>query len=153
VLYTGSSYGDCQVSIGAPDLDAVGAVAKSSDVAGVVEEWLAEAKRRDDIVYFSIRLGEKLVGQIFLHDTDETRGEALVGYHLFEEKYRDRGVGTAALGLLQEYVKEKTGLSRLVVITGAENKRSRRIAEKCGFVEVGVSREDIELVVYQWCVR
>jgi RimJ/RimL family protein N-acetyltransferase len=125
----------------------------SLDVAAARAYWLAEAKSRHDIMYFAVRSGVELVGQFFLHDIDETSGEALVGYHLFAPRFRARGIGSTALKLLQNYVEEETTLRRVFAITDIGNSASRRIGAKCGFVEIGGSREDPEqTVVMEWQV-
>jgi len=79
-------------------------------------------------------------------------GESLVAYHLFQSCYRGWGVGTQALALLQQFVRERTELTKLIIITLAENVASQRVAEKCGFIPVGKSREDASALVFQWDV-
>jgi RimJ/RimL family protein N-acetyltransferase len=97
-------------------------------------DWRAAAASRPDALYFVIRDGGRPVGQIFLHDIDSAAGEAGVGYYLLTEGERNRGIGTAALALLVDYVRAETTLKRLVAMTGSGNVRSRRVAEKNGFV-------------------
>jgi RimJ/RimL family protein N-acetyltransferase len=93
------------------------------------------------------------VGQIFLHDVDPQAATALVGYHLFDVQTRGKGVGTRALGLLQDYAVEESDLKRLVIITTRDNVASRRVAEKCGFEYVGPQRERPDVgVCYAWDV-
>ena len=139
------------VSLVPPDPAAIRRAPVAPDVAGSVDRWLARAAADDADLYFSVLWRGGLVGQILLHDVDRAAGEALVGYHLLEPRFRGQGVGTALLGLLQRYVAAETGLTRLVIITDVENTASRRIAEKCGFSLVGVPREDpLRGVVYEW---
>ena len=102
----------------------------SSDVGREIDEWLSRAEAGDDVYYFAIRLRGELVGQIFLHDVNAVPGEALVGYHLFKPEYRGRGIGTAALSLLQAFVRAHTPLSRLIIITSEDNAASQGIARK-----------------------
>ncbi len=130
------------VSIGPPAVDAISRAAKAAAFAESVEHWLAAARERDDISYLSIYESDNVVGQIFLHDTDQQAMTSLVGYHLFEPRFRDRGIGTAALNLLLELVRSQTNLERLFIITSDDNAASQRVARKCGFVYVGPSRED-----------
>ena len=141
-LHSGAHYELDGVRIGPPDAGAIAGAPRDGDVAPSVERWLSRARRDDDTHYFSVYDGAALVGQIFLHDIDAERGEALVGYHLFERAFRGRGIGTKMLALQQRYVREETTLCRLVVITGADNAASQRIALKNGFVSIGPSRED-----------
>ena len=152
-LYQGPSFTDGKVSLGAVDLDELRAAVSDPDVAGEKERWSREAVTRADIVYFSVRRGSDLVGQFFLHDIDEQHEEALLGYHLYESRLRALGIGTSALRLVQRYVVEQTALKRIVAITGRDNLPSRRMCARCGFVEIGRSREDPEKsVALQWQV-
>ena len=152
-LYSGTSYHLDDVSIGPPDLQAIGRAPRDADAAESVERWLARAQRRDDICYFAAYEGAALVGQIFLHDIDTERAEALVGYHLFERRFRGRGIGTKMLALLQRYVREETTLRRLVAITSDDNVASQRIALKRGFVHIGPPREEpVHGMCFEWTV-
>src|SRR5687767_12229248 len=140
-LHAGPAYEQGQVTIGPPEPTVLQMAARSSDLESEVNRWTRVGEEQDDAYHFAVYRGHDLVGQIFLHDIDWRVGSALVGYHLFE-KFRGQGIGTIALRLLQSFVVDKTPLSRLVVITTAQNFASRRIAEKCGFVFVGPHRED-----------
>jgi RimJ/RimL family protein N-acetyltransferase len=116
------------------------------------EHWyLHEAPHREDVCYFSIYADWRLVGAIFLHDIDLATGETLIGYHLFDPAHRGQGIGTRALTLLKQYLKQQTQLTRAVIITSRENAASQRIALKCGFTHAGAPREDPENgLVFEW---
>ncbi len=153
-LHSGNRYEVDGVWIGPPDLDAIARAPRDDDVASSVDRWLFSAQRRDDVHYFSVYEGAALVGQIFLHDIDSECGEALVGYHLFERRFRGRGIGTKMLALLQRYVREETALRRLVAITSDDNVASQRITLKCGFVHTGPPREDpVHGMCFEWLVE
>jgi RimJ/RimL family protein N-acetyltransferase len=139
-----------EISIRPPDPAAIRAAAVSTDVAPSVATWLARALERADICYFSIYEGQRLVGQILLHDIQWSAGEALVAYHLFRPIDRGRGIGTHALSLLQRFVVEHTRLTKLVIITSSDNVASRRLAERCGFRFIGPPREDPTGVALAW---
>ena len=113
-----------------------------ANTRAAVRGWTNAARERDDVLLFEIAEGGEPVGQIFLHDIDSSGAESLVGYHVLTSQSRGRGVGTESLALLVEYVREETALQRLVIITAGDNLRSRRIAEKNGFVFAGPPRED-----------
>lgn len=113
-----------------------------ADTRRAVTTWTTSAVEREDVVLFEILEGDRPVGQVFLHDIDQDRSESLLGYHLLSERERDRGIGTEALRLLVEYVREETDIETLVIITAGHNRPSRRIAEKNGFTLVGPPRED-----------
>jgi len=152
-LYQGQSYRIGDVSIGAPNVEQILYTAQASDVAAEVAYWLGYAPDRNDVYYFTIYQQATPVGQILLHDINEETGEGLVGYHLFESKWRGQGIGSAALRLLQRYVVDKTNLTQLTIITGRDNVASQAVATKCGFQLAGGAWEDPEnLVVFIWAV-
>jgi RimJ/RimL family protein N-acetyltransferase len=141
-LYGEACLQDDSVRIGAPDLPAIGHATKTPDVADSVQNWLAAARGRANVLYFSIYEDDAVVGQIILHDIDKHANTSLIGYHLFEPRFRGRGIGTVALRLLVEFVRVRTNLERLFIITSDDNVASQHVARKCGFTHVGPSRED-----------
>jgi len=150
-LHHGDNYADGDVSIGPPDVKRIRAASKAGDVARNVEKWLSRALERDDVHYLAISWRDQIVGQIFLHDIDPHTRKALVGYHLFEPRFRGRGIGTKALALLQRYVTQETTLTKVVAITSDDNIASQRIAQKCGFAHVGAPREDpLHGMCFEW---
>lgn len=152
-FYTGLSYRQDQVSIGAPDFRLLQSILIDSDVKDSFEHWISEAQKREDILSFSIFLGQEVVGQILLHDVDIHTGESLVAYHLFRPQARGQGFGTLALRLLQSYVLRETALKKLVIITSRDNLASQHIARKCEFDYIGTSREDpVNEMVFEWNV-
>lgn len=144
VLYEGTPRRAGETSIEAPDPTVIRGAACDDDVSSERSEWLAVGEARSDSLYFSIVESGRLVGQIFLHDRDDSCGETLIGYHLFLAPDRGRGIGTAALGLLRDWCFENTTPKRLVAITSEDNLASRGAAENAGFVYVGRPREDKE---------
>ena len=134
--------------------DEIARTAKAADVAESVQHWLRAAVERDDVYYFAVYQAGVVVGQILLHDIDRRLSESLVVYHLFEPRHRGQGIGTTALRLLQEFVAADTDLTRLIVIISDDNVASQRIAQKCGVVHVGASREDpVHGMVFTWECR
>ena len=142
-----------EVALIAPDLKHIAQLQVDADVSESVLHWPAQAINDSGIIYFAIQQGQKLVGQIFLHDVNAETHEALIGYHLFQEALRGQGIGTSALKLLQTFVIQETELKRLIIITGKDNTRSQHLAKKCGFQFVGGAWEDPEnLWVFEWDV-
>jgi RimJ/RimL family protein N-acetyltransferase len=146
------AYADGDISIRPPIPEVIRNASIAADVAASVSAWLSRAVERDDICYFSVHEGERLVGQILLHDIQWPAGEALVAYHLFQPSDRGRGIGTRALAALQRFVADHTTLSRLIIITSSDNLASRRLAERCGFHFIGPPREDPSGVALEWTV-
>ncbi len=100
MLHTGDIYTQDHVSIGTPDIKLLRSLSVAEDVRESFPHWLDAAIECDDIVYFTIYLGQIPAGQILLHDIKMETGESLIAYHLFDPALRGRGVGTTALYLL-----------------------------------------------------
>ncbi|MGH2584082.1 MAG: GNAT family N-acetyltransferase [Dehalococcoidia bacterium] len=150
-LHAGQVYHADDVSIGPADVATVRRASIASDVAKNIRRWLDGALERDDICYFAVLRNGEVVGQIVLHDIDRAGRTSLVGYHLFEPRLRGLGTGTAALGLLQQFVIRETDLTELIAITSRQNIASQTIARRCGFAYVGPSREDpVNGIVFRW---
>jgi RimJ/RimL family protein N-acetyltransferase len=152
-VHSGRVFQKGGISLRAPDYQRLQHIAKDADVAEAFRHWLSEAQHRDDVYYFSIYQYRQPVGQMVLHDLNLSTGESLVAYHLFQVDLRRQGIGTTALRLLQQFVRETTRLSRLVIITSQDNLASQALARKCGFTYVGPSREDpVNGKVFVWPV-
>ena len=121
----------------------------TADLTDGAKQWFSRAQSDEGCVYFTIQQEGRLIGQTLLHDIDREQREALVGYHIFRTAQRGRGYGTAALAALCHYAFEEGALQHLVMITSIDNTASRRIAEKCGFREIGPAREGPHLVAYE----
>lgn len=153
-LHEGQTYRDEIVSLQPPQPERIRSVTQSEDVRDEVEYWLAQALQDENTYYFSVFDADELVGQILLHDIDQTSKEALIANHLFQPRYRRRGTGTRMLNLLKAFIQTETDLKTLFIITSQDNPASQRIAQKCNFEYVGTSREDpIAGRVYRWCVN
>ena len=148
-LYAGPPLECGSIALVKPDAGEVSAALAKADITDGAKGWYGRAQSQEALLYFSVALSTKLVGQIFLHDMDLDQHEAMVGYDIFDAEERRRGYGTAALDALCHYAVANLGLHRLVMITALENTASRRIAEKCGFLNIGPAREDPDLIVYE----
>lgn len=88
---------------------------------------------------------DQLMGSIGLDQIEHTTGSGHVGYWIAPTG-RGRGVGTAALRAAVRHAAVPVsdgglGLRRLVLRAATENIASRRVAEKAGFLPVGVERQ------------
>ena len=140
-LYTGPALSDGVVVLRAPDPADLRQLEPAPDVEQAFRHWLAAADSAGDVHYFGVYLGNRLVGQILLHDIDRESHEALIAYHLFEPALRRQGYGSRALALLISYL-HSIDLLRVFIITSRDNIASQRIAVKTGFSFAGPSRED-----------
>lgn len=150
VLYTDSplSYGD--VAIGEPNITLIQRILCDPQRTEEFAEWLEWFKQgivSPQIVYFGIFYKNLSVGSIFLHDINHLLNEALIGYHIFEETHRGKGIGFQALTSLIKYTETHTSLKKLIIITAQTNIAAQRIAEKCKFTLKGRAHENPDHVV------
>jgi len=67
--------------------------------------------------------------------------ELQIGYRMLSETARGKGYMTEALNLFSVYLFETIPLiTRLSLLTAEDNIPSRKLAEKCGFVQEGILR-------------
>lgn len=64
-----------------------------------------------------------------------------LAYVVFDEASRNKGYATEALSLFVGFLFRTTRVHRIELNIATDNLASRRVAEKCGFVCEGVSRE------------
>jgi RimJ/RimL family protein N-acetyltransferase len=151
-LYHGPDLSLGPVSLCLPDVHEIENAPAAVDTLEARDQWLSRAISDSDVLYFAVRVDGLLAGQIFLHGLGQKAGEAQVGLHLFDPAMRGRGVGAAALALLQGYAAGQAGLKRLVFEVAASQVAAVRAAEKCGFRRKGKSKTDPLQVVYHWDV-
>jgi ribosomal-protein-alanine N-acetyltransferase len=134
------------------DLSALNACARSPQVgphAGWPPHQSREQSRRvldqfireQEVWAVVLRSSGALLGSIGLHE-DYRRpyaGARMLGYAL-GEAYWDKGYATEAAGEIIRFAFEVQHLSLLSLYHYAYNDRSRRVAEKCGFIREGVLR-------------
>ncbi|MCJ7775476.1 MAG: GNAT family N-acetyltransferase, partial [Desulfobulbaceae bacterium] len=55
-----------------------------------------------------------------------------------DEQYWGRGITTEALIKLEEFIIEKTDITRIEIKTAKQNKASQRVAVKAGYIKEGI---------------
>ena len=81
-----------------------------------------------------------VVGRCDLFEIDRVSGTARIGVTV-DAGHQDGGIGTETVELLLRYAFRDLGLRRVWCDILADNKRSIRMCEKCGFVEEGRLRD------------
>lgn len=152
MIYSGDAFVDGPVAIGPVTTDSVHPELADA-VASPSMDWVNRASSDESCMYFGITDRNELVGQILIHDIDPARGEGLIAYHLFRPAARGRGIGSAALRLLQGYIRQSNIVRTAVIITSRDNGVSQRLALKCGFVFQGAPREDPDGLVFAWVAQ
>lgn len=68
-------------------------------------------------------------------------GSAEIGYGI-DEAYRNNGYATEAVGFAVRWALDQPGVARVEAETAPDNRASRRVLEKCGFVPTGTCGEE-----------
>lgn len=97
--------------------------------------------RRDFPFLMIERATGRLVGATGLHRPVWSTPKVEIGYWV-RTSAAGRGLVAEAVEALQAYAFAELGVVRVEIVTDAENLRSRRVAERCGFRLEGVLRHE-----------
>ena len=76
---------------------------------------------------------DQILGRVFHFKTVPYFQSREIGYSMFTDEVRGKGIMTEAVTLLRDYLFDTTLLNRLEIHMNTENKASERVAVKCGF--------------------
>jgi RimJ/RimL family protein N-acetyltransferase len=82
----------------------------------------------------------KLVGQMFFFKTVQYMVELEIGYIMYDTTSRTRGGTTEACKLLTTYLFDVRPVNRIRLCIATDNRASRRVAEKSGYLHEGTQR-------------
>ena len=107
---------------------------------------------------FIIEVDGASVGTLDIFDFDNRARHAFVGIYV-TPGWRRRGVGSAALKVVGEMMKEYVGMSSLAALVAIDNGASRLLFEKSGFAVSGRlsgwirhGAKLVDAIVYQQCL-
>ena len=107
------------------------------------ESWCSRLADGPDSTHWAIDVGGDAVGGVGMDiGEDVYRLTAHFGYWLGED-YWGRGIMTAVVGAVADYVFEHYGLARLHAPVFEWNPASMRVLEKCGYAREGVLRKSV----------
>lgn len=92
--------------------------------------------------YYAIVHDGKIIGTIGPKGKPDEGNTIEIGYGI-NEKYRNRGIATEAVGLLCEYLFQAAGIGKIIAETDADNISSQRVLEKNGFAAVEKTEDSI----------
>lgn len=94
-------------------------------------------------VYFQIihKKNEKVIGWCGFHTWYLDHARAEIGYGLFDENFRGKGIMSEALEPVVRYGFQKMELNRIEAFISPANTASVRLAQKFGFVQEGLLSE------------
>jgi RimJ/RimL family protein N-acetyltransferase len=98
----------------------------------IEEELMAD---KPELFSFMIRTleGDRLIGEVGLHVTQWSHGDAFVGIGISEREYQGKGYGTDAMRLILRYAFTEINLRRVTLDVFEYNPRAIRSYEKAGF--------------------
>jgi RimJ/RimL family protein N-acetyltransferase len=83
----------------------------------------------------------KFLGDIFYFQNADYRSGYEIGYQLYQQEHRGKGIMPEALTLFSAYLFSLKPIPRLQITCIKGNIPSRRVAEKCGFQYEGTLRQ------------
>lgn len=119
------------------------AVTDLSSVEAARAHLLAATERAasGDIFEWHLFVGGALCGSVRLKDIDRVDRKAKIGYFI-GSPFAGRGIVTSAVRAILSYGFGQLGLNRIELHCASANERSKRVAERLGFVLEGVLRQD-----------
>ena len=95
---------------------------------------------RDEGMLVIVTPEDEILGHIEFFKTVNYLDEYELGYQVYSEEHRGKGITSQAVNLLVTYLFETKQVNRIRLIIHTDNAASRRVAEKCGFQYEGIAR-------------
>ena len=107
--------------------------------------WIRSHVETGEAVQFIIwdKLDNKRVGCVYIQDIDYTNKKGEYGIFIGEEEYLCGGRGREAAELMVDFAFEELGLHKVYLRVLSDNIRAYKSYEHAGFVEEGLSRDDV----------
>jgi RimJ/RimL family protein N-acetyltransferase len=103
-------------------------------------EWFEEMRADPAAVVWCIEVEGRSIGNLGLHQIDETQGRATLGISIGEKEYWSRGHGREAIQQALAYGFGELELRRIDLNVDEDNARGIRCYESCGFQREGLLR-------------
>ena len=111
------------------------------DTKQSIERWRKSFKDKREVV-LGIFFGGNYIGNMGLHDINRNNNSAEIGYWLAED-YQGMGIMTDCVRALTDYGFNGLDLNRIFICCASDNKKSRAIPERLGFVHEAVLQDGI----------
>jgi ribosomal-protein-alanine N-acetyltransferase len=95
----------------------------------------------DEGIFVIVDEQDRLLGTADWNKLNGDVPDMELGYRVFDQANWGKGIATEALDLLAGYLFDTQPINRLRLTIHVDNVGSHRVAEKCGFVNEGRSRE------------
>lgn len=120
---------------------------RSGELQSIMEErsWIENIVKDSKSKNFNIveLNNDELIGSVGLAHINWINRSAVLGVFIGDEKYRNNGYGTEAINLLLEYSFRYINLHSIRLELLDINERAHKCYLKCGFKDMGRSREKI----------
>jgi len=94
----------------------------------------------DDGTLLIVDRDDTIIGHIEYFPTVNHLDEVEIAYHVYGAGNRGKGAATEAVVLMTRYLFERKNRNRIRLMIHADNKASRRVAEKAGYRLEGIAR-------------
>ena len=107
--------------------------------------------RKRELFYFIIcdSLANEIAGAIILKNFDWHVQKCEIGYFI-DKNYEGKGITTKAVSLINEHCFRDLKLNKVFMRIAEDNHSSRRVAEKNGFINEGIIRQDFKISEGCW---
>ena len=106
-----------------------------------IEKWKNALKDKREFI-FGIFLGGNYIGNMGLHEINRSNNSSEIGYWLSKD-YQGRGIMTDCVRALTDFGFDELDLNRIYIRCASDNKKSRAIPERLGFVHEAVLQDGI----------
>lgn len=103
-------------------------------------KWYKDLNEGKSVLRCAIVVNNKAIGTLIMNQIDYKNGTACINIKLVSGEYRGHGYGTDAVKTICHYAFCELRLNCLYALVLEYNTPSRRLFEKCGFVQEGILR-------------
>jgi ribosomal-protein-alanine N-acetyltransferase len=110
-----------------------------------LRDYFDKTAHGDDLVLLGIYDNEtgRHVGNVSFKQINWQSRRGFLGYIIGEPDFQGKGIASEAVSMFMYYGFNKLNFARILTTVTSENAASRRVCEKCGFVEEGCMRRHI----------
>jgi ribosomal-protein-alanine N-acetyltransferase len=109
---------------------------------GVVEKRMEDESHSKENceTFLIVDENETIIGRVFHFKTIPYFNSREIGYGMFSDEYRGKGIMSEAVQLLTDYLFNTLLINRLAIHMHVNNFASEKVAIKCGYIKEGVAR-------------
>lgn len=91
----------------------------------------------------TLKHDNQAIGTVILSNIDQKNGTAEIHIKISKDGYRGKGLGADAIRTVVQYAFNEMRLNCIYALILANNETSRKLFEKCGFMQEGLLKERI----------